>query len=88
VTRGQTVRGIYSDYHPPGMLGLQWTFAVDGDVPMPFDEIETIVRFRPTAGATAVIITQPSDSREHADFFEIAWSDRLANLRFLLEARA
>ncbi len=78
---GRTIRGIYWRFHPPSMLAMHWGFADEGDVPLPSDMVETTVYFSSGQGGTDIEILQAAANEEEAEFFAMAWSDRLGRLQ-------
>jgi len=81
ISAGFTVRGVYTRFHPPSMLAMQWGFAADGQVPLPDDSVETSVYLSAAETGTTIEIRQPAANTIEADFMAGAWADRLTILR-------
>jgi DNA-binding transcriptional ArsR family regulator/uncharacterized protein YndB with AHSA1/START domain len=77
---GTSVRGRYTEIHPPSLIAFRWDFE-DGGIPFPGGELEAYMRFTATAEGCRVVVHQVVADEQQAKFMEKALSALLGRMR-------
>ena len=84
---GTSVRGRFTEIHPPSLVAFRWDFE-DSGIPFPGGQLEAYMRFTEAVGGCRVVVHQVVADEQQASFMEKALSALLGRMRQGLAAAA